>query len=165
MWHGAWPNREIQNLRRQLESVVKLVEEPPRDQLDEVTGALSRFLVVRTAGYLEAVVEECCKSLINSKSAPTVASFAGSWFGTGRNPSPTKLLELVQKFSKQWEDDLRRILDQDDEYLRRELDLMVAKRNRIAHGFGEGVGARKALDFVPCATAIAEWFISTFDPR
>jgi hypothetical protein len=165
MWSGAWPNLHLQNLRRQLESVVELVHEPPRDQQDEVTGALSRFLVVRTAGYLEAVVDECCKSLITSKSAPTVASFAGSWFGTGRNPSPTKLLELVRKFSNEWEVDLRGILDADDEYLRRELELLVAKRNKIAHGLSEGVGARKALDFVPCVVKVAEWFILSFDPR
>jgi len=165
MWSEAWPSQEILNLRKQFEAAIRLVEAPSREQPDEVTRALSRFLVVRASGYLEAVVDECCRSLIRSKAAPNVASFASSWFGTGRNPSPGKLLELVGKFNGDWKESLCKEFDEDDEYLRRELDLLVSKRNRIAHGLGEGIGARKALEFASTVTQVTNWFVKTFDPR
>ena len=145
MWSEAWPSQEILNLRKQFEAAIRLVEAPSREQPDEVTRALSRFLVVRAS--------------------PNVASFASSWFGTGRNPSPGKLLELVGKFSGDWKESLCKEFDEDDEYLRRELDLLVSKRNRIAHGLGEGIGARKALDFASTVNHVTDWFVKTFDPR
>lgn len=161
----AWPNLALQNLRRELDSIVHLVQSPPPSQVDPVTAALARFLVVRTCGYLEAAVDECCKSLISARSAPMIVSYATSFIGTGRNPSSGKLVALVQKFSLEWGDDLRALLNQNDEFLQRELDLLVSKRNRIAHGLGEGIGARKALDLVASAKEVTDWFIERFDPR
>ncbi len=165
MWSEAWPSRELSNAKRALDSTRTLVEQPTGEQPDEVTRALSRYLTVRACGYLETVVDQCCGALLSSKSAPRAAAFGQSWLGTGRNPSPGKLCDLVGRFDRSWADDLRRLLEENDERLRRELSFMVDRRNKIAHGASEGLTSRRALNLVDCANEVASWFIATFDPR
>lgn len=165
MWNGAWPSQDIQNSKRELDKSAELVRTPFRDQPDQVTNALARFLVIRTCGYLESVVEDCCAAYISSKSSPRVAAFATSWFGSGANPSPGKLVALVRRFDQHWADDLDSLFRADDDLLKREISLLVDKRNKIAHGRGDSVTSRKALDFITPVERVAAWFIVTFDPR
>jgi hypothetical protein len=165
VWTGAWPPLEIDQLDNSLKLVEALVRSPERDRPDEVTAALARFLVVRTCGYLEQVIEVCCRSLIISKSAPVIASFGGSWLGRGTNPAPEKLAALAGRFSSAWADELDELLNKDDQRLRREIALLVDRRNKIAHGLSEGIGSRKALDLLDPAREVADWFILRLDPR
>jgi RiboL-PSP-HEPN len=165
LWNDAWPSGEIATLKKSLDEIVSLVRAPARDQPDEVTRALARFLVVRTCGYLEQVVEECCRAYLHSKSAPAVASFGRSWLGRGSNPTPDRLEALTRRFDAQWATELRELLERDDQLLSRELALLVDRRNKIAHGLSEGLGARKALDLVDSASVVASWFVHRLDPR
>ena len=139
---------------------------PPAAQVDEVTRALSRFLVVRTCGYLEQVVEECSSAFISSRSAPQVSSFATSWYsGKGLNPTAERLITLLGRFDGVWAKELEDLLDDDDHRLKSELNLLVDRRNKIAHGLGEGIGSVKALELLGIARDIADWFILRLDPR
>lgn len=165
MWEAAWPSLQIVNLGKSLVALEALVQDPEHNRPDEVSAALARFLVVRTCGYLEQVVEECCRSLVASKSAPTVSSFANSWLGRGANPAPDKLVSLVDRFSSTWSGELNALLDNDDQRLRREIALLVDRRNKIAHGLSEGITTRKALDLLRPAREVADWFILRLDPR
>lgn len=165
MWNGAWPSLEIQNYQKSLNDVRVVVERPNSNQSDEVSRSLARFLVVRACGYLEIVAEECCACYAESKSAPRVADYARSWLKRGRNPSPGALLDLVGRFGHDWADELTEVLNLDDELLKRDLLSLVDKRNKIAHGEGEGVTARKALALTESALTVADWFIDRLDPR
>lgn len=155
----------VTNLERSLIEVHALVAEPQRGQSDEVTRALSRFLVVRTCGFLEQVTAECLIGYIKSKSELRVASYGCSWLGRGSNPSPGNLVDLVSRFDGQWSEELTALFDADDQRLRRGVASLVGTRNKIAHGLGENVNARKALDFVELTTEVSDWFIRRFDPR
>jgi hypothetical protein len=161
----AWPPQRVAQLSIALDDVKALVTSPPHDQADEVTRALSRFLVVRTCGFLEQVVEECCVGYITARSSPHVASFGRSWFGQGASPKPGRLVQLVQRFDAGWGESLQQLFADDEELLRREISFLVDRRNKIAHGLGEGVGAAKALELLAFARQVADWFIGTFDPR
>lgn len=165
MWTGAWPSLGISRLERSIDGVAALVAVPAHGQPDEVTRVLSRFLVLRSCGFLEQVVEECCRAHIASKSAPQVAAFASSWLGRGNNPTPERLVELVRRFDRGWADELLALFDEDDQRLRREISLLVDRQNKIAHGLGEGLGARKALDLLKDTKTVADWFILRLDPR
>lgn len=165
MWNESWPSLRISNLDNSLRDLESLVERAARDQPDEVTQALARFLVIRTCGYLEQVVELCCTSFLMSKSPPRVSSFGVSWLGRGTNPSPDRLVELVRRFDGLWSTELRELLELDDQRLTRELSFLVDRRNKIAHGLSEGIGARKALDLAAIAREVADWFIMRLDPR
>lgn len=165
MWTSAWPSLEIVNLKSSLKALEKLVNDTSPSRGDDVDSALARFLVVRTCGYVEQVVEICCKSYLKSKSDLRSSSFGASWLGRGRNPSTESLVALVRRFDGIWAEELDLVLSEDDERLGRELDFLVDRRNKIVHGLNEGIGVRKALNLVEPALTVAEWFIEKFDPR
>jgi hypothetical protein len=165
LWAGAWPSQDITNLQRALKELEQIVEHPATNQPDEVLRAMARFLVVRTCGFLEQVIEECCRALISSKASPQVASFGSSWFGRGFNPTPERVVYLVRRFDSSWAAEIHDLLEADDQLVARELSFLIDRRNKIAHGLPEGLGARKALDLATTAHELADWFIARFDPR
>ena len=61
--------------------------------------------------------------------------------------------------------DLSLLFDDNDGELKREISLLINKRNAIAHGENEGIGSRKALDLLAHSRSLADWFILNFDPR
>ena len=164
-WTGAWPSLEIVNLRDALNNVVKLVDRPTHGQPDDVSRALSRFLVVRACGFLEQVAEECCRSFIDSTTIPQVSAYGASWLGRGASPTPDHLVALVRRFDGTWADSLDAFLRTNDELLWREIAFLVDRRNRIAHGLSEGITGRKALDLAEYSAQVADWFVNRFDPR
>ncbi len=163
MWSESWPPLSMVDLRNSLKAMEALVQQ--QNPSDEISAELSRFLVVRTCGYLEQVVELCCKNYLKSKSDPRSAAFGESWLGRGSNPKPSKLVELVKRFDTEWGEELHGLFAQNDELLRRELEFLVDKRNRISHGLNQGIGMTKALSLVPHAITVSDWFIIKFDPR
>jgi hypothetical protein len=145
--------------------IAALVERPSIDEPDEVTRALARFLVVRTCGHLERTIQECCLTYVRNKSGARVQRFSESWLRKIDNPSPDRLLELVGRFDTSLRDDLNAFFEDNDGELRREISLLLGKRNLIAHGESEGIGSRKALDLLQYSRSLADWFILNFDPR
>jgi hypothetical protein len=141
------------------------VSHPSPDQSDAAQMALARFLVVRACGYVEAVTEESVACYTESRSSPRVAQYARSWLGRGRNPSPGNMVDLVAKFDQDWAKELSKVFAENDNLLKRELSLMVDRRNKIAHGAGENITARKSLELAQYAASVADWFIVRFDPR
>jgi hypothetical protein len=152
-------------VERGLLELADLIERPPTGQPDDVSRSMARFLVIRTCGYLEQTVEECCRAYLTSKSAPTAASFGKSWLGRGANPSPRNLVALAARFNPEWGVELEQLFAENDDLLQREISLLVSRRNKIAHGLSEGMGARKALDLVEAVIPVTDWFLQRLDPR
>lgn len=161
----AWPSLAIQNLDRGLRRIAELVEHPAPDQPDQVTQALARFLIVRTCGHLEKTVQECFTAYVDNKSFGRVKLFSRSWLTRINNPDPDRLIELVGRFDTVLQGDLRKLFEDNDFELKREISLLIDKRNAIAHGESEGVGSRKALDLLKYSESLTDWFIRNFDPR
>lgn len=165
----SWPPWSILSLETRLDLLAEAVRQPPvrqpndRDD-DQIQIWLTRFLVVRTCGYLEQVVQESVISHLHSTAGGTVKSFALSWMAKSRNPSPDNLLDIVGRFDGSWRIELQELLDADDRFLYRELAMLVQRRHQIAHGLNEGIGPRKALDLVTVAKTLADWFIRRFNP-
>jgi len=166
LWETNWPPYELQQLRRSLSDLKMLVQSQNPEVSDGINNALARYLVVRTCGYLEQIVEQVCLLFLNSKSAhPHCQSFNGSWFGRGRNPNPEALVAFVRKFNIALSEELDELFKSDDQLLHREISFLVDRRNKISHSLSEGVGVRKSLDLVEPACTVADWFINAFDPR
>ena len=164
MWLGAWPSQDMQNLERSLQDVARLVRS--RTRLGQTRqGALSRFLVIRACGFLEQILVECSRAYFLSKSEERVYSFGVSWLGRGMNPSTERLISFANRLGPARASELREMLDADDQHLSSELSLLVDRRNKIAHGLSQGIGARKALDLATAVIITANWFISLFDNR
>ncbi|HEX5404841.1 MAG TPA: HEPN domain-containing protein [Pseudonocardiaceae bacterium] len=162
---SAWPSLRLTNIDRSFKKAVGLVRTPSANEADEVSQALATFLVVRTCGYLECTVHECCIAYIDHKASGPVRSFARSWLNKGNNPTPQRLIDLAARFNTRFRDDLTNMFDDDDGRLRREVSLLVNLRNQIAHGESVNTGARKALDLVADARIVCDWFIRNLDPR
>ena len=90
--------------------------------------------------------------------------FAMSWLGKSRNPTPDNLCELVGRFDLRLRDDLDCMLEADDQRLRRELGLLVDRRNKIAHGLNEGITASKAISLKTDVETVSDWFIANLRP-
>jgi|SRR5580658_10504175 hypothetical protein len=161
----TWPSLAIQNLDRGLNRIAILVEHPKSDEPDQVTQAMARFLVVRTCGHLERIVQECLRTYVENKSFGRVKLFSHSWLSRINNPNPDYLLELVGRFDASLQSDLRTLFEDNDFELKREISLLIDKRNAIAHGESEGIGSRKALDLMKYSKSLTDWFILNFDPR
>ena len=161
-----WPPLEVAGLKSKLEALTGLVAVSPKELgQEDTTGALARFLVVRSCGYLEQVASEVCRGYITGKSGGPVRAFARSWLGRHRNPTPENLEELVGRFDAQLLDEFQYFLDEEDQRLRRELYFLVDRRNRIAHGLNEGIGSQKAAVLKEVACEVADWFILRFNPN
>src|SRR5688572_15955243 len=91
-------------------------------------------------------------------------AYATSAWRQGTNPTPTKLLELVNRFDTNWGAELQALFDDDDELIERSIRNLVATRNRVAHGSSEQVRVRPALEFASHAELLGAWFIGRFDP-
>lgn len=74
-------------------------------------------------------------------------------------------MTLVGRFDAQWAEDLEKLLNDNDEYLKRETALLVDRRNKISHGLNQNVGKRKSLDLITNVITVTDWFINRFDPR
>jgi hypothetical protein len=162
---ATWPPWLVTSLRAKLDDLAALVQVPPKEPgAEEEVIWLSRFLVVRSTGFLEQVAVEVCRVYVAERSGGKVRTFAHSWLEKSRNPSPDNLEELIGRFDSDLSDEFKALLDDEDQRLRRELHFLIDRRNKIAHGLNEGVGSGKALALKDIAVEIADWFILRFNP-
>lgn len=161
----SWPPWPIRSIKQAIDSLAESVRQRPDSRSDDEHVWLTRFLVVRTCGYLEQATYETSRGYVMGKSGGLVRSFALSWLAKSLNPSPDNLIQLVGRFDQNWLDELQSLLARDDQRLYREISLLVDRRHKIAHGLNEGVTPTKALSLKDDADIIVDWFIHRFDPN
>ena len=160
---NVWPPVRISLLEQQLDMLATAVQNGSEREVNDQAW-LSRFLVVRTCGYLEQVVHETIVAHLQEMSYGRAQTFVMSWLDRSRNPSVDNLTKLVGRLDPNLEDELRQLLDADEKRLHRAVSLLVGRRNQIAHGDNEGMGSKGALEFVISAKEVANWFILRLDP-
>lgn len=141
------------------------VPHPYPEAPHEVRDWLARLLVVRSRGYLEQTVLEELRGYVHRRSGGPGRAFGRSWLERGRNPSPEALTTRVRRFDAEWSSHLIELLEEHDQRIRREVAFRVDRRNKIAHGLNENVGAVKALQLLEVARDLADWFIGRFNPQ
>lgn len=160
----SWPTQELQNSKKKLTELINLLDEfgnePP-----EVSSELARFLVVRSTGYVEHLFDTCIQCFAEAHSHRFIARHVESGLHKGRNVKPDTLLDRIKPFSDEWHKDLKDYFDADDCVVRRELNFMVDRRNRIAHGMNESINRRKALDLAHLALGVGDVILVLMDPR
>lgn len=161
---SSWPPRTVKALSQAIDALAEWVGNPPSTSTDDERIWIVRFFVVRTCGYLEQVVYESVRAYVDAKSGGPLRAYAQTWIARSRNPSPDNMLELAGRFGGAFEEELRSLLDRDDQRLYREISLLVDRRHKIAHGLNEGLTGTKALALYECALEVAEWFLDAFNP-
>src|SRR3954453_8582903 len=134
---SEWPPRQVSLLRGRLEELCQLVSTPQDALPHAARDWLARFLVVRSCGFLEQTVLQVCRGYVSERSGGPVRTFSQSWLERSPNPSPSALTLLAGRFDAAWADDLMELLEADDQRLQREIEFLVDRRNKIAHGLNE----------------------------
>jgi hypothetical protein len=163
--HKTWPPHGLANLERNLVELAASVRTPPEARTDDEQIWLTRFLIVRSCGYLEQVMHECSLQHLERRSGGTARSFAMSWMSRSINPSPDNLLTLLGRFDHTLQVEFRSLLDDDNGHVNHELSALVTRRHGIAHGLNEGLGSRRALELVDVAQQVADWLILRLNPE
>jgi hypothetical protein len=124
----------------------------------------ARYLVIRSAGLVESVRDDAA-SLYCQRIGPTrLHRRISSGLNVGLGVTPKQLLDFVASFDTDWRDELQQLLDQEDALRSNHLGALVATRKKIAHGDGDQVTARKALQWSQTAAELANWIVTRFDP-
>jgi HEPN superfamily RiboL-PSP-like protein len=163
-----WPPLRALQLRQALDDVSRLVAHPEYD-LDrnlEAHQALCRFLVIRSCGYLETSTIEICRAYVQAKSGGPVQSFANSRLvRSGANPSIAYLVKFIGRFILSLANEFEQFAAEDDGRIQRDVDFLVSRRNRIAHGESEGINRTRAIQLKEVSCEVADWFILRFNPN
>jgi hypothetical protein len=162
-----WPPLGVLRLRQALDDVCELVKHPGYD-LDknlEVHQSLCRFLVIRSCGYLEISTVEICRAYVYAKSGGPVRSFAHSWLERSGNPQPGYLIKLIGRFDATMASEFEQFIADEDSRIKRDIDFLVNRRNRIAHGESEGINQARAIQLKEISCEVADWFILRFNPN
>lgn len=126
---------------------------------------LSRYLVVRSAGLIEAVRDDVADQYCKAVSSPRAHRRVTHGLRGGTGVRPKQLIDFVKTFDIDWANDLETWLENDDYNRKDRLGALVASRIKIAHGDGTSVSISQALPWADTALETANWFISKFDPQ
>lgn len=131
----------------------------------DLQAALARYLVVRSAGLIEAVRDDVTDQHCSIVGPPRLHSRISSGLRGGLGTTPSQLLDFVGTLDADWRDRLRVFLAEDDFARSNNLGALVTARKKVAHGDGEQISTGKALRWAQTAQEIAKWLVRTFDPR
>lgn len=159
-----WPPSELRSLEQSLDELAEAVDNRPRERSDDEQIWLTRFLVVRSCGYLEQVMHQCASGHLEFKSFGTVKSYSLSWLGRSINPSVENILATLGRFDQSIADEFEAMLSSNGHELRNDLGALVTKRHAIAHGENGGFGERRALALYKVAKSTADWMITRLNP-
>lgn len=162
-----WPPRGIREIEKDLTSLAErtLTKAGRADASSEDDMWLTRFLVVRTCGYLERVITDCTTDFIQQKTGGPVTTFALSSLPHSINPSPIKISSLLKRLSPALEEEFQCWLKEGTGRRKEDLDALVERRNQIAHGRNDNLGPRRAREILETVLETAEWVISRLSPH
>lgn len=147
---------------QQLRDTLRKLRSADYDDADLISASLCRYLVVRSAGYLESVRDDLADEFVRSTSHPRVHNFVATGLRNGQGVSPKQLIGFVKKFDALWADELTKFLEQDESRLSNDLGALVAARKKIAHGSGDQVTESKAIRYADAALEIGRWLEQVF---
>ncbi|WP_156037182.1 hypothetical protein [Arthrobacter sp. UNC362MFTsu5.1] len=136
-----------------------------RNNPDVVERAMARYLVVRAAGFIEAVRDDVADLFATEKASGEVARRIRVHLRGGQGVTPEQLLTFVNSFHPSWHGELDALLSCEDNLLRGRIGAMVAARKKIAHGDGENVTTSRALAWTEAAEEVVKWLVKRFDPK
>lgn len=119
---------KIQQQEKKLDDLFKLVEAVTDD---ETKAVLSKFLCVRTSGFIETTIKNLINDYIDGTSPKKVQDFVNKKMRSVTNLRYDKILLVLDMFSSEWRDEF--IAKTTDEE-KSALNSIVSNRNNISHG-------------------------------
>lgn len=161
----SWPPASLRQRQLDLRETRDALKNLDRSNPDVVERALARYLVVRAAGFVEAVRDDVADLFSTEKASGEVARRIRVHLRGGQGVTPEQLLTFVNSFHPAWQGELESLLGDEDNLLRSRIGAMVAARKKIAHGDGENVTTSRALVWTEAAEEVVRWLVKRFDPK
>jgi hypothetical protein len=147
---------EVQRRRRQPSDPVE------EAWLDAIAVDLSRYLVVRSAGFLEEVRDEAAADFTHRSSSPKVLAYVRTTIGKGGGVSPGQLGTFMTNFDVDMGKSINDALNDGNGILSSRLGSLVKSRKQIAHGQGDNVNESRALVGCETAVTVADLVVQAF---
>ena len=163
-WNSSWPSLALKQSRDSLSELRAQVASTGIGD-SSMLAQPARFLTIRSTGHIEFTFDQCIEHYAEAKSHPNIARYVTQHLYKGKSVKPSVLVARLREMNEDWANELHGHLKEDDEHLERELNFMVNKRNKIAHGQNHGLGTRKALDLCDVAIDVGDWLVKRMDPR
>lgn len=163
--NSPWPPLQIHTSKIAYKDLVKTVSTYSAATDSDVHAALSRYLVIRSAGYLENVRVTVAQEYSRQVSQVRVWNRLKTSLWSGMGVAPNQLLSFVESFDSQWRTELESFFDEDDSLRRRSLGSLVSARKRIAHGGSDQLSASEVLKWPDLVIEISDWLVDRFDPQ
>lgn len=161
---SAWPPATVRSRLVDLHEAVDSLQTLPKGSPGNRQTALARYVTVRSAGYLEAVRDDVAGFFVERISVDLVTKRIRSGLGSGQGVAPKQLVDFVASFHTPWGVELTSLLNEDDSLLGNRLGALVASRKKIAHGDGDNVTPKRALEWASTAEVVGAWIVKRFDP-
>lgn len=160
-----WPPWAVTSSRAELDRLASaLKDRDSKVHPVEWSSWLARLLVVRSCGFVELSLRETLRGYVDGASGGFVRSFSLSYLERTPNPNPGAVSALLGRFDPSLGDEFQLHIAKDDSRLKRELELMVDRRNKIAHGESENITQSKSLTLYGAACEVSDWFVLRLNP-
>ncbi|WP_336028800.1 hypothetical protein [Geodermatophilus sp. FMUSA9-8] len=123
---------------------------------------LSRYIVIRSAGFLESTRDTAASQFVASVAPAEVVRRVDDALGRGQGAAPKQLSDFLRTFSPSWATLLDEAFDARDGELRSRVGALIAARKKVAHGEGDPVTLTRALEGCEAAVTVADWIVSHF---
>lgn len=141
----------INLLERNLDKL--FIEVSKLDEGDINKAHLSRYLCVRTSGYLESVIRNLIVNYCDGTSPREIENYLTTRTKYITNLEYRKILSLLAEFSTDWKDTFE--LKVNDEQ-RSSLNSVVSNRNSIAHGNTDSITFRNMKEYYSHVKEVAD---------
>jgi hypothetical protein len=149
--------RQVHSIKSELDSTYDRYNRSLQVVDIEVQEDLHKYMCIRLAGYLEQLMFEAVTGYIAGASSGPTCSFAMSWFKKSPNLTPDALASLIGRFGESWKKDLEDFLDEGER--RNNLGLLVAVRNKVAHGRSYSGGKMNVANYKDLVDSLHTWIV------
>lgn len=131
--------------------------------IDNVSGDLAahwgRYLCITVAGFLETALQEIYESYAYETAGGNLAKYVSSQIGyTIGMPNAERIIRTAQAFSKDWADEMRSFLAQDER--QSAINAIISQRNAIAHGQPSTISPMQVREHLTKCVAVLEFIES-----
>jgi hypothetical protein len=136
--------RNLDNLFSEVSSLVE----------DDINKAhLSRYLCVRTSGYLESVIRNLIVNYCEGTSPKEIETYISKRSKYITNLEYKKILTLLDEFSTEWRVAFENSINEEQ---KASINSVVSNRNNIAHGNTDSITFRNMKEYYSHVKEVAE---------
>ncbi|MDO5751080.1 MAG: HEPN domain-containing protein [Rothia sp. (in: high G+C Gram-positive bacteria)] len=141
------------------------------NSLDNLEDAISKFLLLRSAGHVEYVVKNMVKDAVkhyvlrdSSQESEYFTKLLNSALADNQvvNPSWGNIVKHISQYDKDWKE---AIDDRIDEDAKENLNRITKIRNSVAHGGSQNVSRVKAIEDSEFAEEFANIVVDVISPK